>query len=114
MLRKFFSSRQAIRLNVGGNRASKREIADIARAQEQTHREEILRGKLATAGRVSVGKAVDQASELRVRSPQRFRFELLDDTRLFYLEIIVSVAADVFGHVFRHSADAVTGLFQNM
>jgi hypothetical protein len=68
MIRKLFSSRQPILLDVFGNRPGERKFADVAATQEKTDRKEVLGGKFATARWITICQAVNQARESGVRS----------------------------------------------
>jgi len=94
----------------------KRKLPNIAFAQEQTDREEILCGKLAAAGRITLLRVflVDQASKPCVCAPKRFCFEFLGEAFLFHFKIKIGVAANVFSRVFWHSPHLESSFVQNL
>ena len=84
MIRKLFSSRQTIALDVFGNRTGEREFTDVAATQEKA---DLLGWQICnySLDNSSVTMGINRAKPLFV-PPLIWLFELFDDARLLHFE----------------------------
>src|SRR4051794_28984520 len=101
-----------MRLLILRNAPSECKVCDVARPEEQTYGEEVLRLELAATCRVVPPSAVDEPRVSRVGSPQGFHFELPSLRATGDLEVVVRIDAEMSSSVLRHSSHKVASLLQ--